>query len=187
MLKTGLILQVNDNSVHIVTSEYDFYELAKKEKTSPKVGDIYTSEIYKRKNKYLRYVISIIIILALAFLTFFFIKRNTVSYTALVTGNTSIELKLNKSNKVVNVRPLSDKALAITNNLNLEGKSFNKAVSLIIKQEKKQNPSNNDYSIYISSHKNASIDFSSFKNVAQNNNVNIAINDYGEEHLIKVK
>ena len=189
LLKTGIVLEENKKTVYIVTSEYEFYELYKNNKTCPKLGEEYTGETIKKTRIYNSIIIPIVSIILSVLLIFFFINKHTIRYTAVININSSIELKLNKSNDVVKVNPLSNKSFEITENLNLKGKSFDKATSSIIKQGKKQKyiNDNDTVNIYITSHKNLKINFSSFENVAKSNKVNIIINDYGVEHIIKGK
>ncbi len=194
MLKTGIVLETKKKSVHIMSSEFEFYKLKNKAKGNPKVGEVYTGETFKKRKFSFKLLISLFLLSLIVAFAIFIFNKASVRYSAIIDVNTSIELKLNKSNKVVSAVPLNEEALNVTQGLDLKHKSLNTAILLIIERAEKLHFINQDYydkkkvvSIYISSHDNIKIDFSSLEKSAPPYNVNIAINDYGEQHKIMSK
>lgn len=189
MLKTGIVLEINKASVYIMSTDNEFSEIKIKAKTKPQIGEIYTSEIYKKSNILYKLLLPLVSFLLVLFILLALINKYTAKYSVVVDINSSIELQLNSSSEIIDVKPLNNKAVNLINDVNLKNRNLNDSLIIILNQAKKFNYLNDYYSnkektisIYITSHNNINIDLSSFEQAANDDKVSVVINDNGTEH-----
>ncbi len=182
MIKTGIVISIISKKAGVMTSNGEFVYL-KISKTLPKVGEIYTAELFK-KNLY----ISKYSIIAASLMFLILSSIGAYSYytpvtTVIISINPCVSLKANKWNKIISSKAVNSDGSLILKNTKLNYKSIDAALALLVKEAKTENFINDKYvkskkiiSVYFKSKKDSSIDISNFKNIIDSNNLNIKIN-----------
>lgn len=188
MNKTGLVLKAEKNIVLLVTSTGEFVKVIASS-NPPKIGETYTGS-QKKEHNYLRHFTAA----AALFLIFLSGGSAYAYYTPAaiikVDINPSIELRINYFNRIIKSLPLNADGKILLGTLQLENKSIDEALTLVIDQAKKDNFINDTYieqgktvSIKISSNNsNKNINLDKFEKYIVENKINTQINNNGKEN-----
>lgn len=126
-----------------MTSSGQFLKL-KIGRLKPAVGEFYTGELVKATPfyKYAAAAASLAFVLFSGTATYAYY---TPTSSVVVDINPSIELKLNKWNRIIKAIPLNGDGEKVLNSLNVKHKSVNDGLDSIIEEAKKDNFINDDY------------------------------------------
>lgn len=128
----GIILEINNDKGIILTSSGEFKEIP----VSNSQFDIGMEITYDERKKgstakYLFSVAAAAVLVLIFFTTLNFLQpQNVVAYVTLDI-NPSLEIALNKENKVISVNPLNDDGKNLIQNLNLVDKGINETIEII--------------------------------------------------------
>ena len=182
MIKTGIVINIINKKVGIMTSSGEFVYI-KPSKAFPKVGQIYTGELYAKNLFLYKYAITAASLMFILISSAYAYAYYTPVTTVVVTINPSVSLEANRWNKVINSKALNSDGSLILENIVLKNKSIDTCLELLVKEAKAENFINNNYvndkkiiSVDIKSKKDHSIDISNFKNIIDSNNLNFKIN-----------
>ena len=182
MIKTGIVISLMDRKAGIMTSSGEFVYI-KISKILPKVGEIYTGELYKKNLSLYKYAITAASLMFMLLSSVSAYSYYTPVTTIVVSINPSVSLEANKWNKIISSKALNSDGSLILNNIKLKNKSIDDGLELLVKEAKTENFINDKYvtdkkiiSVDIKSNKDGSIDISNFKNIIDSNKLNIKIN-----------
>lgn len=167
--KTGIVMEIKNKKACIMTPGGEFLEV-KIKGTVPAIGSAYTSS-QVNKIPFYKYA-------AVAASLVVFISTGGIAYayytpTTSVTLDTSLELKLNRWNKIIKTSPLNKTGEKLLNSLNVKNKNINDGLNLLIeKYENKQGK----ISLDITSEKNKDLDLSNFKDSSKEKKLDVQIN-----------
>lgn len=188
MYKTGLVLKVERNKATLLTDTGEFVKVGFS-KTLPKVGETYSGSVEIERN-YLKHLA------AVAALFMIFLSGGGVAYayytpvaTIQVSINPSIELKINRFDKIIKSTPINTDGVTLLQNLQLKNKNVNEALTLVVNKAKKDNFINEDYntqgktiSVKISAKDNVkTIKLEAFQKYIAQNKINTKIDDNGKK------
>ena len=144
MNKTGLVLKVEESRATLLTSTGQFVKVSLS-KEQPKIGETYSGELYKER-MYLRYLTAVASLL----IVFLFGGGATYAYYAPVAKiqviiNPSIELLINRFDKIVKSSPINADGATLLKNLHIKNKNIDEALTLVVEEAKKDNFINNNY------------------------------------------
>jgi hypothetical protein len=183
---TGIILKAMKNSAIILTAQGNYVKISPHESSRCLVGSICTGKI-KRDLWYFRYPIFIALIIL--FLSLLLGVRTYLkpARTILINGNSSIKIKSNAWDKVVEIKPLSANGEKITESLSLFNKSIDSSIYTILKSayDKQIINENTPITIFISGSKKETPDLNKSSEYILDNKLKISINNNGIEHKIK--
>jgi len=144
MNKTGLVLKVEKSRATLLTSTGEFVKVSLSKK-HPKIGENYCGQVYKKLIylRYLRAAASLLIV-------FLFGGGATYAYYAPVAKiqviiNPSIELLINRFDKIVKSSPLNADGATLLKNLHIKNKNIDEALTLVVEEAKNDNFINNNY------------------------------------------
>ncbi|MGY0374027.1 anti-sigma-I factor RsgI family protein [Clostridium sp. JNZ J1-5] len=188
--KTGVVVKVDKDYVCVRTVKGEFFNL-KRQSYTPNIGDIYSGALLTPKATVVRRIIGLAIIgLIILFgsnIYYFF----TPSASVVLTIPPTIQLKVNKWNKIVSIKPTSTSARNLVAPIKLKNKSIDKGLELIVEEAKKQNIINKNYidsenmlTIYIAANDDEAIQLINFKSYLKDRKINYRINNNGSEHLV---
>ena len=187
MTKTCVFLKIEKRSVLLMTSTGEFVKVKLSSKL-PKIGDNYTGAILKEKKHFNQYI-------AAAVLLFVFLSGGgaytyfTPVATIEMNINPSIEIKINRFNKIIRYSPLNSDGKTILEHLDIRNKNIDEALILVVDQAKKENFINANYiaqgktiSVKIlSKDKSRTINLDKFEECIAQNKINTQINNNGQE------
>ena len=192
MNKTGLVLNIENNTATLVTSSGEFVKVIAS-KSKPKIGETYSGAV-KKENNYLRYLATV------AALLIIFIGGGGTAYayytptaTVLISINPSIELKINRFDKIIKVSPKNTDGETLLKSVKLKNKNIDEALTLVVEQAKKDNFINEDYiaqgktisvKIY-SNNSNKIINIDKFEKTIDENKINTDIDNNGEKSKVE--
>ena len=190
MNKTGVVLQIEKNKAILMTSSGEFTKVKIPSK-APNIGDTYTGKVFKEIN-FLKYVS------AIACLFFMFLTGGgAYAYyspvaSAEVNINPSLELKINRFDRIIKCVPLNTDGEVLLSHLNIKNTTVEKGLSQIVEEAKKENFINDNYitsgkviSINVKSDsKKKNFNLSKFESSLAKNNLNVNINNNGNETKI---
>jgi hypothetical protein len=130
MRKSGKIINIEKNKVYIITANNDFVTL-EKHGSEPIIGEQYEGEVYQTIAIW-KYILIIACILLLTFSLRKLYLDNKYNYSVIVKMNCSIKMDVNGSNKIKNVKALTEGGNKITKLVSLENKSLDDALKLIL-------------------------------------------------------
>jgi len=182
MIKTGIVISIMNRKAGIMTSNGEFVYI-KISKVVPKVGEIYTGELCKKKLPFYKYAITAASLMFILLSSASAYSYYTPVTTIVLSINPSVSLEANRWNKIISSKALNSDGSLILNKVKLKNKSIDDGLELLVKEAKTENFINDKYindkkiiNVDIKSKKDRSIDISNFKNVIDNNNLNIKIN-----------
>lgn len=173
-----------------MSSQGEFIEVMVK-KQRPEIGQEYTGEMVKYNKKFTHFykiaaVACFLFVLISSSMAYAYFKPVS---TIVLTINPSIELKVNRFNKVLKVVGLNNDGKKIINEVNIKNKSIDDALNNILKQAKEDKFINDSY---IKADKTVSLDIqgrnvniTSFKeNIIKDKiNMDVKVNGEIKEHL----
>lgn len=194
MIKKGMVLEVSNAKVGIMTTEGEFFYVAKNH-TNPELGDEYEGKLYKSKNffnfkpKVFLTAASIVLVFnALLVYNLFFSVYDAYE----VNINPSMKLYTNRVGKIIKIEGLNQDGVELLSNINVKNKDIESGLEAIVDEAKKLNYLNeNNYNVSITDSKNENKDFSRLnKKIAEYQeefkNKNNSIIENNENSLDKV-
>lgn len=186
MRKVGKVINIDKDTVYVVTKKNEFVKLVRNEHT-PIKGEIYAGEVYKPSN----YAIKIFILLMLfvclmaAFQYTMYLKPKL---TLVVKMNASVKLKINKYNRIIKIEGTNTKGKQSLKNLKMKNQLINDGLILLMNKCIKENlidekflTSNERVLVYIvNNYNNTELDLSEFKKHVEKNKLKVIINNNGE-------
>lgn len=189
--KTGVVVKVDKEYICVRTIKGEFYNLKPKENT-PRIGDIYSGVLATPKRLAVRRIIflSVIVVLVLAGMNIY--RYFSVSASVVISIPPTIQLKINKWNKVISVTPTSTPARTLVQNIDLKGNSLEKAIQSILEEAKNKNIINKNYiegegslTIYMTNKTKTQqdIDLTNLKGYLKDRKIKYLINNDGEDMI----
>jgi hypothetical protein len=163
MIKKGMVLEVDNGKVGIMTAEGEFFYVVKNH-TLPELGDEYEGKLYRSKTffsfKSRVFLTAASIVLAfnaLLVYNLFFSVYDTYE----VNINPSIKLYTNRVGKIIKSEGLNQDGVKLLSNINIKNKDIESGLETIVDEAKKLNYLNeNNYNVSITDSKNENKDFS---------------------------
>lgn len=187
---TGVVIKVYDKYVCVRTVNGDLINVKLKDYT-PNTGDIYTGIIYN--NSILTaggiLIACIIVVILLGQNIYYYF---TPSATVIVDIPPTIQLKVNKWDKIIDVKTFKLSAQKLVKPIKLKNTSINKGLETIITEAKNQKAINDIHikdkqpiTIYISNKDNRIIDLVEFDNYMKHQELEYQVNNNGTGTLKK--
>lgn len=187
---TGVVIKVYDKYVCVRTVNGELINVKLKDYT-PNIGDIYTGIIYN--NSILTtggiLIACIIVVILLGQNIYYYF---TPSATVIVDIPPTIQLKVNKWDKIIDVKTFKLSAQKLVKPIKLKSTSINKGLETIITEAKNQKAINDIHikdkqpiTIYISNKDNRIIDLVEFDNYMKHQELEYQINNNGTGTLKK--
>lgn len=188
MNKTGLVLKVERNRATLLTNTGEFVKVAFS-KNLPKIGETYSGDVKKEKN-YLKYLTAAVALFIV------FLSGGGAAYayytpvaTIQVSINPSIELKINRFDKIIKYTPINADGVTLLQNLKLKNKNIDDALTLVVDEAKKDNFIKDNYnelgktiSVTISAKgSDKIIKLDKFQEYIAQNKINTKIDDNGKK------
>lgn len=187
MNRTGIVLQLEKNKAILMTSSGEFAKVKIPGK-APNIGETYTGKIYK-ENNLIKYAT------AIACLLFVFLTGGgAYAYyspvtTVQVSINPSLELKLNRLNRIIKYSPLNKDGEVLLTHLNIKNSNIDDGLNQIVEEAKKEKFINENYikaekfiSVSIASgDKSKSLKLAKFEKYMTDNKLNLNLNNNGKE------
>lgn len=174
-------MQLDKRCALVMTSGGQFLKL-KVRRNMPAVGEVYTGELVKATPfyKYAAAAASLAFVLFSGTATYAYY---TPTSSVVVDINPSIELKLNRWNRIIKALPLNSDGEKVLSSLNIKHKSVNDGLDSIVEEAKKDNFINDNYIqsgriIKISIESNdddKKLNLSEFNEYAKKNNLKVDI------------
>lgn len=180
MNKSGIVLQTHNNTAAIMTEDGQFIRVKIKD-TVPQKGEIYSGEIYKKNPAYKHSLVAAII----SFLIIF--SGGMYTYYApaaelTISINPSVQITLNRWNRIIDFTPLNDDGEKILLSLKLTNKTLDEGLILIVDQAKADNYINEEYiksnkaiSIHITEDKKGNINLTKFEELIETQHLNMEV------------
>ncbi len=187
---TGVVIKVYDKYVCVRTVNGELINVKLKDYT-PNIGDIYTGIIYN--NSILTaggiLIVCIIVVILLGQNIYYYF---TPSATVIVDIPPTIQLKVNKWDKIIDVKTFKLSAQKLVKPIKLKNTSINKGLEAIITEAKNQKAINDIHikdkqpiTIYISNKDNRIIDLVEFDNYMKHQELEYQVNNNGTGTLKK--
>ncbi|MCY6370202.1 anti-sigma factor domain-containing protein [Clostridium ganghwense] len=182
---TGVVVKVDNKYVCVRTLKGEFINVKLKNYT-PNIGDIYTSTVYNGNSVMLRRVLFITFII-----TTILLGQNIYSYfkpsaTVIVSIPPTIQLKINKWDKIIEVKGINSSGKKLSNSIKIKNKSLNVGLEEIIstaKTEKfidaKHLKYKNPVTLYISCKENKVVNLIEFDNFMKHQELTYQVNNNG--------
>lgn len=183
---TGVVIKIYAKYVCVRTVNGEFINLTLKDYT-PNVGDIYTGTIYSGTAlKRVKAIILISVVLLILFgqnLYFYLIPSATI----VVNIPPSIQLKVNKWDRIISVKGLQSSGKNLTDSIKLKNKSLDEGLKLIIETAKSEDVINKKYiandnsvTIYVCCDENKNIDLIKFDEFMKHESLKYQVNNNGK-------
>ncbi len=187
---TGVVIKVYDKYVCVKTVNGELINVKLKDYT-PNIGDIYTGIIYNNSILTAGGILIaciIVVILLGQNIYYYFIPSATV----IVDIPPTIQLKVNKWDKIIDVKTFKLSAQKLVKPIKLKNTSINKGLEAIITEAKNQKAINDIHikdkqpiTIYISNKDNRIIDLVEFDNYMKHQELEYQVNNNGTGTLKK--
>ncbi|WP_055665631.1 anti-sigma-I factor RsgI family protein [Desnuesiella massiliensis] len=193
MTKTGIVMEINDSNIGILTPSGEF-AYVKRNSKSVTMGELYSEEIFNgTKKKSIN--VKRLFLMAASFLLLVFLSSGIFLYNEPVSAvtidiNPSVELYVNRWNKIVKVVPLNDDGKNLVNELNIKNLDISNGIEKIYEKCKSENYITEDYkkdkaiNIQVSNLKNHQLDLSKVEKKIEDDGINIII-DISKDKEIK--
>jgi hypothetical protein len=186
MQKVGKVINIEKNKVYIITANKEFITV-EKHGAEPIIGELYAGQEFQRVVIW-KYLLAIACILLLLFSIRKLYLENKYNFSVIVDMNCSLRMEINGSNKIKKVEGVNSKGYKIKQLLDLEHKSLEEALHLILDESIKQKyltkaHADDGYiiSIFVSDNKNNTpINLTEFKRYANTHNFKVIINNNGQ-------
>lgn len=174
-------MQVEKKHAFIMTNSGEFLKI-RVGKGEPSLGEIYTGEAVK-ETPFFKYAATAA---SLAFILFFGGAAKayyTPVSTVDISINPSVQLQLNRWDKIIKTTALNEDGKKVLEGLNIKNKALNEGLDLIVEEAKKDNFINKNYiesgktiQVSISSKKEGkAFNLSEFEEYTKKNNLNVNI------------
>lgn len=191
--KTGVVVKIAKNYICVRTVKGEFYNL-KLQGYTPKIGDIYSGPIVSSQSKSIKLIL-VIVFLAIVFV----LGKNIYTYftpssSVIINLSPTIQIKLNKWDKIIDIKSQNSSGRKILESINLKNKSINNGLQMIFDKAKEINIINKKYidrgksiTIFVSIKDSSTSypDLSTFKKYTEARNISCNINYDGEDTLKK--
>jgi hypothetical protein len=191
MNKTGLVMKTEKNSASIMTCYGEFFKVKITSK-KPQVGEEYTGKL-KKDNSLIRNFITAASLLFMILSGSGVYAYYTPTSSIVININPSIELKANRWDRIIKYSALNKDGETILKSISIRNKPLNQGLNIIVEQSKKDNFIDENYvkdgkiiRLQVSVKGNKSLDLSKFQKNTIKNNLNLDINDNGEETHFKI-
>jgi hypothetical protein len=184
---TGVVMQLEKKHAFIMTSTGEFLKVML-DGRAPNIGEVYSGKLAKTIPfyKYTAVAASMLFVLLSGGISYAYY---TPTASIEVNINPSIELKVNRWDKILKSVPLNSDGEKVLSTLNIKNKTLNDGLDLIIEEAKKDNFINESYiesgkviTVSVKDNKlDKKLDLSKFEAYAKKNNLNIKINSIEEE------
>ncbi len=195
MIRTGMVLEINNSKAGILTNDGQFFKVWVKKK-SPSIGEVYSGQVINQ-NMHLKFASLAASIFLLVFLGTFAGFYFTPVTTVEININPSIELKGNVFNRIIKITPLNQDGEQILKSTNLKNKSIDDALSLIVEESIEQNFINEKYissgktiNVNIKGEKDSEVQLDNFYEKAEKEGLHVNIKgseDNSNKGNIKIK
>lgn len=187
MNKSGLVFKVQRKTVVIITQTGEFVEVMIGT-DKPQIGERFTGTVVERNNS-----IKKIVLAAAAILVFLSSGSAYAYYTPVATVdveiNPSIEVKVNRFDRIISAEAKNDDGQAVLNNLNLNNYKLEEGLIQIVEEARNENFINDDYiaegktiRINIKDNKSSYIaKIDDFKEYIENQKLNTDLDNNGQE------
>lgn len=163
MIKRGMVLEVDNVKVGIMTAEGEFFYVVKNH-TLPELGDEYEGKLYRSKTffsfkprVFLTATSIVLAFNALLVYNLFFSVYDTYE----VNINPSIKLYTNRFGKIIKAEGLNQDGVTLLSKINVKNKDIESGLETIVDEAKKLNYLNeNNYNVSITDSKNENKAFS---------------------------
>jgi hypothetical protein len=186
MRKVGKVINIDKDTVYVVTKKNEFVKLVRNEHT-PIKGEIYAGEVYKPSNYALKIFILLMFFICLM-ASFQYTMYLKPKLTLVVKMNATVKLKINKYDRIIKVEGINTKGKQSVENLKIKNQSINDGLILLMNRcieekfiDEKFIKSNKRILVYITNnYNNIILDLSEFKKHAEKNKLKIIINNNGK-------
>ena len=186
MRKAGKVINVEKNKVYIITANNEFATL-EKHSIEPIIGELYAGEEFQKVLIW-KYLLAVAIIVLLLFSIRKVYLENKYNFSVIVDMNSSLRMEVDGSNKIKKVEGRSPNGYKIIDLLDLEHKSFEEALYLILDESiklkyltKAHADDGFKISIFISDNENnTQVDLTEFKKYAGTKNFKVILNNNGQ-------
>jgi hypothetical protein len=190
MRKAGKVINIEKDKVYIITTNKEFVTI-EKHTVEPTIGELYAGEEFQRF-KIWKYLLAVTCILLLLFLTIKLYLDNKHNFSVIVDMNCLIKMEVTSSNEIKKVEGINSKGRKINELLDLEHKSLEVALGLILDESIKQKYLTKAHAddgfeipIFVSDNKNnPTVNFTNFEKHANKQNFKVIINN-SEQSIIK--
>ena len=186
MLKSGKVINIEKKKVYIITANKEFVTL-EKNTSEPIIGELYEGEEFQGVAIW-KYFLVIVCILLFLFSTIKLYLDNKYNFSVIVDMNCSIKLEVNGSNKIRKVEGISSGGYKIKQLVDLDNKSLEVALKLILDESINQKfltkaHSDDGFKISIFVYGNKTkipLNLTEFKRYAGTHNFKVLINNNGQ-------
>lgn len=189
--KTGVVVKVDRDFVCVRTVKGEFFNLRLQGGT-PKIGDVYSGTILTPRSVVIKRLIFIAVLAGVVIFGRHIYYYFSSSSSVIINMPPTIQLKVNKWNKIVEARPTSTSGRNLIEALDLKNLSINKGLELIVEEATKKNIINKNYidsghalTVYISGKGEQTINLTSFRSYARDRKLNLQINNKGSDYKIE--
>lgn len=177
-------MEINDSNIGILTPSGEF-AYVKRNSKSVTLGELYSEEIFngiKKKSVNVKRLF----LMAASFLLLVFLSSGIFLYNEPVSAvtidiNPSVELYVNRWNKIVKIVPLNDDGKNLVNELSIKNLDISNGIEKIYEKCKSENYITEDYkkdkaiNIQVSNLKNHQLDLSTIEKKIEDDGINIII------------
>lgn len=189
--KTGVVVKVATDFICVRTVNGEFFNL-KLQGNTPKIGDIYSGTISIPRPIIIKRLIFIAILAGVIIFGRHIYYYFSSSCSVIISIPPTIQLKVNKWNKIVSAEPTSTSGRKLLSELNLKNLPVTKGLELIVEEATRKNVINKNYidsghaiTIYISGKTNQAINLTSFQSYTKDRKLNLQINNKGSDYVIE--
>lgn len=194
MTKTGIVMEINDSNIGILTPSGEF-AYVKRNSKSVTMGELYSEEIFNdTKKKSIN--VKRLFLMAASFLLLVFLSSGVFLYNQPVSAvtidiNPSVELYVNRWNKIIKVVPLNDDGKNLVNELSIKNLDISNGIEKIYEKCKSENYITEDYkkdkaiNIQVSNLKNHQLDLSKVEKKIEDDGINIIIDINKDKEIEK--
>lgn len=181
--KCGIVMEVKNRTACLLTSNGEFVQV-KINKNLPSIGSSYTGEETTKfsLNKFVAAAACLILSLSICGGAYAYY---TPVASVLVKINPSLELKINRWNKILSATSLNSEGKHILDSIKIKNKSINDGLNIILDQAEKQNfinkEKNSTISLCINSNKDIDLKIAELKSTVKNKNFNLQISAYTDD------
>jgi hypothetical protein len=143
MNSTGIVMQIEKRYAFIMTNSGEFLKI-KIGKQLPNVGQVYTGQVAKETPffKYASAAASLLLVLLSGTASYAYY---TPTASVVVDINPSIELKVNRWDRILKTVPLNSDGEKVLSSLDIKNKALSDGLDMIVEEAKKDNFINDSY------------------------------------------
>lgn len=171
-------MEIKNKYAHILTPDGEFVKV-KIKGSVPSIGSTYSGQPSSKLplSKYAS--------IAACFILFFSFSGAAYAYytpvaSLVLKSNPSIELKINRWNKIIKTLPLNDTGKNILNSVNIKNKSVNEGLNIILNEADKENFFKNEpdkkISLDVNSDRNLDLNINELENKLKEKNFELEVN-----------